>query len=435
MQQQGTALSQTFQLSAAGLKRAASVEEHSFEIIIANKSFFVPRFQAAFISLQIHQLLISDSTINKFVVDGISSDNFSESDVPKLIEGDIITMNESSESMLRIVGKSLLNPEIMIRIVTNALSKEELMISTAVSRLHLKNEYSICDDEEIEFIASHMSSISDLSEVGVDNLEQILNHPKLLIRSEDWLFDFITGLGTDYCVLFQYVLWKYLSCEYVEKMISNILISDLDTVTWNCICDRLRCEIIIDELSSRYESYPGISTGAIETVHIDSNSPLNGIISRLCRECGGQVYDKGVMTITSSGDSNYRCLYVTHDNSSSSFCTLNVPHSWLCLDFHEKRVSLSGYTIKSDNNSCHLMTWVIEGSNEGSKWILIDEVKNSQELIESFRVHTFEIAKSSRFYRWIRLRQTGKNSSGNDQLAMCSIELFGQIHRPNNLNG
>jgi hypothetical protein len=429
--QRRTALPQTFQLSADGIKRAASVEEHSFEIVIAKKSFFVPRFQAVFISPRIHQLLISDPTINKFVVDGISSDDFSEIDFTKLIDGEMIRLSESSESMVGIVGKSLCNEEMMIRFVENELSKDELTISTAVSRLHLKNEYSISDDDEIEFISSHMSSISNLSEIGVDNLERILSHSKLQIRSEDWLFDFINELDSEYSVLFQYISWKYLSCEYVEKMISDFSLSDLDYATWNCICDRLRCEIILDESSSRHGSDAGPSTGGIESVQYDRNSPLNGIISKLRRECGGNVYDKGIMTIASSGDSCNRCYNVTDDNYSGSFQTRNVPNSWICLDFHEKRISMNAYTIKSTGSNVHLMTWMIEGSNDSSKWNPIDEVRNSQELNGNSLVKTFEIAKSSGFYRWIRIRQTGKNSSGYDRLYLSCIELFGRIHRSN----
>jgi hypothetical protein len=218
MQRQGTAQRETFQLSAAGIERAASVEEHSFEIIIAKKSFFVPRFQAVFISPRIHQLLSSDPTISKFVVDGISSDNFSEIDVAKLINGAMITLNESVESILRIVGRSFYNSEMMNRVVENELSKEELTSSTAISRLLLKNEYSMCDDEEIEFIASHMSSISNLSQIGVDNLERILSHSKLLIWSEDWLFDFLNELGSDYSVLLQCILWRYLSRDSIGRL-------------------------------------------------------------------------------------------------------------------------------------------------------------------------------------------------------------------------
>jgi hypothetical protein len=112
--------------------------------------------------------------------------------------------------------------------------------------------------------------------------------------------------------------------------------SDLDCSTWSCICDRLRCEIILDESSSRYGSDTGSLAGNIEAVQYDRNSPLNGMISKLRRECGGSVYAKGVMTILSIGDLNNPCYGITDDNYSGTFFTRKVPYSWICLDFHEK---------------------------------------------------------------------------------------------------
>jgi hypothetical protein len=74
---------------------------------------------------------------------------------------------------------------------------------------------------------------------------------------------------------------------------------------------------------------------------------------------------------------------------------------------------------------------VIKGSNDGWKWNRLHEVKNSGELNGNSLVKTFEVLCPSPvpFLRCVRLRQTGPNSSGDNQLFLTIIDFQGRIYR------
>ena len=66
-------------------------------------------------------------------------------------------------------------------------------------------------------------------------------------------------------------------------------------------------------------------------------------------------------------------------------------------------------------------------SDDGSTWEAVDK-RNTQDLNGKYIVKTYECSKrSDRFVRFVRLRQTGKNSGGNDILFLSEIEFFGNL--------
>jgi hypothetical protein len=66
---------------------------------------------------------------------------------------------------------------------------------------------------------------------------------------------------------------------------------------------------------------------------------------------------------------------------------------------------------------------------DGNTWSVLDS-QNTRKLdgpsiTKIFECHGDSVA--SDFYRYIRLTQTGKNSSENDYLPLANIEFFGSI--------
>ena len=96
----------------------------------------------------------------------------------------------------------------------------------------------------------------------------------------------------------------------------------------------------------------------------------------------------------------------------------------------DKTVSLTKYSLKSDGGGgWHLIQWVIEGSNDGRSWEELDS-RNTQDLNGRYITKTYDCQrKRSESYRYLRLRQTGNNSSGGDALRLSEIEFFGVLHR------
>jgi hypothetical protein len=75
---------------------------------------------------------------------------------------------------------------------------------------------------------------------------------------------------------------------------------------------------------------------------------------------------------------------------------------------------MSEYTPKAHgngNDTHHFRKWKIEGSNDVSQWEMLDE-RNTDEMIPGWATKTFKCSCSSgsRFHRYIRMTQTGKNS-------------------------
>jgi hypothetical protein len=166
---------------------------------------------------------------------------------------------------------------------------------------------------------------------------------------------------------------------------------------------------------------------------------LDGIISYLTRKHGGNVHDKGIVTITSKSvdddDSRLAVRNVVDLTSGESFYSKDEPGQWIRWDFHGLRVLPTHYTIISQ----WLKSWVVESSLDGEAWTEIDR-KTDNEDFKSYNWKTASFAVSAEC-RFIRLTQTGKNHDGCDHflrdsgkghggydtLIIYAIEFFGTL--------
>ena len=76
------------------------------------------------------------------------------------------------------------------------------------------------------------------------------------------------------------------------------------------------------------------------------------------------------------------------------------------------------------------MSWVLEVSNDGSdgSWEVVDRRENNFDLDGSHLTRNFALGtRPSGAFRFVRLRQTGKNHAGYDYLSICALELFGAL--------
>ena len=106
--------------------------------------------------------------------------------------------------------------------------------------------------------------------------------------------------------------------------------------------------------------------------------------------------------------------------------------AWLCFDFKERKVMPTHYSLKSFASSKqyhNIQSWNIEGSNDGTKWEVLDSRQNEKSLDDKDASNTFEITNSSDFYRYLRIHQTGPNTYKNTdyRFIIRSIEYFGII--------
>jgi hypothetical protein len=153
---------------------------------------------------------------------------------------------------------------------------------------------------------------------------------------------------------------------------------------------------------------------------------LSGIISHLIAKCGGNVHDRGVVEITASSvfDTNYS-RDAADLGTDPWFWSKNEPGQWICLDFKTLRIEPTHYTIRSGFYS-HLMSWAVEGSDDGTSWTEIDRRENNSDLNGERALKTFAISRTGSF-RKIQLRQTGPNHRSYSSLELSAFEVFGAV--------
>jgi hypothetical protein len=179
------------------------------------------------------------------------------------------------------------------------------------------------------------------------------------------------------------------------------------------------------------------------------SAPLDGVIAHLTRECGGNVHDKGVVTVTSSSLAEWTYdgapvnqIFIaakvvadlqTHSVFQSGYrpSTADIPHTannWVCYDLKDRRVVLTHYSVRSYHvgytNRNNLTSWLVEMSNDGAEWVLVHRQDENQLQLGMDVTQTFEVSRKGRC-RFVRLVQVGRNYHGDDCLAVAGFELFG----------
>jgi hypothetical protein len=306
------------------------------------------------------------------------------------------------------VATALGNTELLDSLIRD---EDPLDRSTVCGRLRRKSVAGRSVDEEIEFAASHFYEIGadDLKGIDVGLLELIVSSEGLRLKSEDSLLTFILNLGLeDELVLVRYLRIEYLSAEGMSLFIERLGNSIFDRLVWDSLCHRLFLRVG-------------------RTVEVDTAAKSrDGIISYLTKKHGGNVGEKGIVTITSksvySDDRGEAPTTVADLTSGSYFCSKNEPGQWVCWDFREMRVRPTHYTIKA----WYLKSWVVEGSLDASGWTEIDRQMDNHDFETLWRVVSFAVSNPAEF-RFIRLTQTGKNNRDNDVLRLFAVEFFGTL--------
>jgi hypothetical protein len=171
---------------------------------------------------------------------------------------------------------------------------------------------------------------------------------------------------------------------------------------------------------------------------VPGGDALDGIISHLTRECGGNVSDHGIIGITAASVSNDARLprNAADLRSVTHFQSANEPNQWIEWDFKDAQIEATHYSIfthASESGMSHLQHWVLEGRNGDEEWTILDERRDDAQLNGKSHLVTFDIKTRMRV-RVIRLRQTGVNHRGAHTLMFRALELFGRFFRPLSAN-
>jgi hypothetical protein len=158
---------------------------------------------------------------------------------------------------------------------------------------------------------------------------------------------------------------------------------------------------------------------------------LNGIISHLTTQYGGNVHEKAIVTITSKSVLAFRDpppvpQRVSDLTSALYFQSVDESGQWICWDFGDRRVRATHYTIMA----CGLKSLIVEGSLDCEKWAVLDRHWRNHNFHEW---ETRSFALKPKEVRLLRLTQTGKNhrempmKTGTDSLRIQAVEFFGTL--------
>jgi hypothetical protein len=410
-------------VSGKGLGKTNCVLSESFEVIFVERKVECNCFQICFISEVVHRLLSSDNTVSKFeVLEHKFRDDVVEQ-FSKLFCTGCIEINERNCNELEILFRNLGNDELLNRIVDFEIGPGCVTVDNCLSRLAIRVRNKCNCEDELRFVSSHFwqlnsSHLERLKESKVDVLERIVSSENLCLRDEDSLVEFISSLGKECENLYNYVELQFLSFNGIQRFLQCFSPENINRCVWESICRRLQYKLLDCKLDSKR------FIDQFRFPYIEGHE-WNGILSDLTQKCNGNVHKKGIVTITSSGGEGNEPWDVVNYGCNDYWRSWNVRNSWICFDFKEKVVSLQHYTLKSWSND-HFIQWEIEGSNDEETWRSID-TRSTVDLCGKSIVKTYKCSKTTEFFRFIRMRQSGKNNHDSHHLALAGIEFFGSI--------
>ncbi len=101
--------------------------------------------------------------------------------------------------------------------------------------------------------------------------------------------------------------------------------------------------------------------------------------------------------------------------------------AYIDFDFYTAQIRPISYLLQHDGTTGgYLRNWKLQGSNDTTTWVDLD-TRSSNATLNSANAwgHFTCNGGNTAFYRYLRLLQTGLNSSGNNQLALAEIEFYG----------
>lgn len=201
---------------------------------------------------------------------------------------------------------------------------------------------------------------------------------------------------------------------------------------------------LLEMIKNQQENFIQLLNKATEKKEInqdfkyDPNCQLKGIIYHLTNECGGNVHDEGIVSVYSSSANN---IYIPKNaveflinDSINYFHSNNENGAWIQYNFKKMSVKPTHYEIKTSLNSVYFpRSWVIEALNNCSGcWKVLDSRNNVKHINAPNSVYVFEISEKldeDEYYRFIRFRVTGTNSSGYNYLVLKTLEYYGSIKK------
>lgn len=414
-------------LTHDGLSRLGFDQDFQLKTDNAKDTIRCSKSQISFISPNISKLILNDPTTSEFTLTTKNSSKCSEI-LRSLLNGSTIKVKNDIISIFYSIMLELGNEEVLPNI------EEELTIDNAIEIIQTKNIRLMDVWKEIRFIASHFIEMKqdEISLLDLSLIDNILSSDSLVVESEHDLFNFIYELisshGDDYQILLYSLRLEFLEKEDISIFMSYINEDNVGSFIpafYNYFINSQPL-IVDDNAPKRYQipvSY--------------KNDNFQGILSLLWKEADGNPVTKQVIDIEDTTNcSQSKVLYLVDPEKRDKenwYCpaTSNTENGSFIFDFKEKRVSLSGYSLKAHSHAWYqvgfIKSWKIEGSNDKETWTIIDEQKS--DTLQSYMAVGHWSCEKSDPFRYIRIMMTGPNTNKDFYMSLQAIEFFGSISK------
>ena len=414
-----------FELTARGIGQTVGIEESDFVFVVGNKVCKCTRFQACFFSKLVSRMVTADRCFDKVVLEATESLQGFE-DFTALINGCPITITKTNVSLLEFCARELENDELLAATCRFRYGNK-FTLSDVAGRIYAKSSRESLSQDEIRFVAMHFHELDFdlLAKLRAEDIDAALCSPDLKLKSEDHLFQTIMRLSeidASYRQLVIHVQFQYLSKENCDAFLDQIFPDFFNIRVWESIRSYISKSQAPSKEDLNLERYIVYSYGK-------EAGPFDGIMAQLTRDCGGNPHQRGIISITASSSACNECFMVVNRDWKDEWLSHNQANSYLQFDFKSMRVSITGYTLKSGAIGYCLLSWVLEVSDDGTEdsWVIIDK----QSITNPNRAYDVQRYTCSdpvdKLYRFVRLRQTGKNSKSAYNLILSEIEFFGKL--------
>jgi hypothetical protein len=415
---------QEIALSIKGLTRSASLGINNFTFIAGIHRFECNKFEAAFLSPTVTNLLVNDCMLCEYDLGDCDLDSDTFHEFLSICRGSSFVVTDSNFESIKSLSKSLGNDELRDILFSSRFSDNDLTVEDSIKRVEFHRLFECSSSTEIDFLASHFFEIDEsfLRSLDLPVFEAVVSSESLKLLDEDSLLTAILDFGSSGLSLLHHIQSEYLSVDGINRLLNSISFDDLNKDLWSSLCRRLRSPISISSLPcSRFRGW---------VFELDSSRRFEGgIISHLTPKSGENVHTLGIVSITASSSSRNQCYQVADYEWKDYWNSSSASGSWIQFDFKDRRISVSDYTIKSDGHGgSHLRHWSVEGSTDGQSWVSLDR-RDTSDLNGDYIVRSYHctLSDAKSFFRYIRLIQTGTNSSNYHQLQLCNLEFFGSL--------
>jgi hypothetical protein len=273
---------------------------NDFVFIVGEFHYRCNSLLADFLSPRIADLHTLDAAISEFVIETKDPDADFEVFL-SLADGKEVTVELSNFSFFVALSEELLNDELRLQLFEE--SAEEGSVRQRFLRL---TSIACPSPKEFDFVASRMykllwpdvQKLIKIKGISVSLLSELFSSPKMMIESENWLCELICELverSAEYFQLFDFVQFEFVSNRIIPKFFECLSVRELSLRIWKNLQRRLALPLM-----------PRAPNGQ-SLVHETTFLPkvdwvLNGIISYLTSECGGNVHELRVVDVTASSE-------------------------------------------------------------------------------------------------------------------------------------